>query len=247
MLRTLKILTFIFSLAAFAIFATGCGTDHAKVRFVHASPDALNLDVAVDGKTVVTDLAFGGLSPASDYLTVTAGNRRVEFRSTGTTTDLINSTVDFGSQREYTLLAVGLMNPPPPPPPPSMIAALLKTDDNSPPQSGNIKLRVIHAAPDPTDSNGAVHVDVYIVAPLTDITNATPTIASLAYQQASDYQNLAAATYEVIVTESTDLTKKRLIDQTYDFTAGQIRTFVTLDVPGGGAISPVPLKLSDLN
>src|SRR5882672_10935597 len=171
MLRTLKILTFIFALAAFAIFATSCGTDHAKVRVVQASPDAGSLDVAVDGKTVITDLAFGGLSPASGYLTVTAGNRRVEFRSSGTTTDLINSTVGFGSQKEYTLLTVGKVNPPAPPPPPSMTAALLKTDDNSPPQSGNIKLRVIHAAPDPTDSNGAVHVDVYIVAPLTDITN----------------------------------------------------------------------------
>jgi hypothetical protein len=247
MLRTLKILTFIFALAAFAIFATSCGTDHAKVRVIQASPDAGSLDVAVDGKTVITDLAFGGLSPASGYLTVTAGNRRVEFRSTGTTTDLINSNVGFGSQKEYTLLAVGLMNPPPPPPPPSMIAALLKTDDNSAPPSGKIKLRVIHAAPDPVDSNGPVHVDVYIVAPLTDITNATPTIPSLAYQQASDYQNLPAATYEVIVTQSSDLTKKRLIDQTYDFTAGQIRTFVTLDVPGGGAMDPIPLELSDLN
>ena len=236
MLRTLKILTFIFALAAFAIFATSCGTGHAKVRFVHASPDALNLDVAVDGKTVVTDLVFGGLSPASGYLTVTAGNRKVEFRSTGTTTDLINSTVGFGSQKEYTLLAVGKANLPPPDPP--TIAALLKTDDNSAPTSGNIKLRVIHAAVD-----APAHVDIFVVAPGTDITNAPPTIAALAYQQASDYQNLAAATYEIIMTDSTDHTKK--FDQTYTLTGGQVRTLVTLDIPGGDTMSA--LELSDLN
>ena len=231
MLRSLKILTLIFSLAVFAIFATGCGTDHAKVRFVHASPDALNLDVAVDGKTVVTDLAFGGLSPASGYLTVTAGNRRVEFRSTGTTTDLINSTVGFGSQKEYTLLAVGKVGD-------DSVAALLKTDDNSAPSSGNIKLRVIHAAPD-----GPAHVDVFVVAPGTDIMNATPTIAALAYQQASDYQNLAAATYQVIMTDSNDRTST-VFDQTYTLAGGQIRTLVTLDA-GGGLMSA--LELSDLN
>lgn len=232
MLRTLKILTFIFALGAFVIFATNCGTDHAKVRVVQASPDAGSLDVAVDGKTVVTDQAFGGLSPASGYLTVTAGNRRVEFRSTGTTTDLINSTVNFGSQKEYTLLAVGKVGD-------DTIAAVLKTDDNSAPPSGNIKLRVIHAAPE-----GPAHIDVFVVAPGTDIMNATPTIAALAYQQASDYPNLAAATYQVIMTDSNDRTNT-VFDQTYTLAAGQIRTLVTLDIPGGDTMSA--LELSDLN
>jgi len=230
MLRMPKILPLL-TLAASVILATNCGTDHAKVRFVHASPDAMNLDIAVDGKTVVTDLAFGSLSPASGYLTVTAGNRRVEFRSTGTTTDLINSTVGFGSQKEYTLLAVGKVGD-------DSVAALLKTDDNSAPPSGNIKLRVIHAAPD-----GPAHVDVFVVAPGTDIMNATPTIAALAYQQASDYQNLAAATYQVIMTDSNDRTST-VFDQTYTLAGGQIRTLVTLDA-GGGLMSA--LELSDLN
>ena len=238
MLRGLKNASLILALVALSIFATNCGTDHAKVRVINASPDAGGaggVDVAVDGKTVITGLTFGSLSPASDYLTVTAGNRRVEFRDTGTTTDRINSNIPFASQKQYTLLAIGKVSD-------KTIAALLKTDDNSAPPSGNIKLRVIHAAPD-----GPVQLDVYIVAPFTDITNATPTIAALAYQQASDYQNLAAASYEVIMTDSTDPTKQRLIDQTYPLTAGQIRTLVTLDVPAGNAMDPIPLELSDLN
>lgn len=248
MLRRLKSISGVLMLGASCALIMSCGTDHSKVRFVHASPDALGLDVAVDGKTVATNLTFGGLSPASDYLTLTAGNHRVEFRSTGTTDDLINATAGFASQTEYTLLAVELSPAPPPNTPPS-IAALLKTDNNSPPQSGNIKVRVIHSAPDPVDvqQNEPAHVDVYIVPPGSNITNATPTIASLGYEQASDYQNVAAATYEIIVTRSTDLTKARLIDQTYDFTAGQIRTLVTVDIPGGGSMSGTPLELSDLN
>ena len=243
MLRGLKIASFILALVALTIFATNCGTDHAKVRVVNASPDAGSLDVAVDGKTVITGLAFGGLSPASGYLTVTAGNRRVEFRDTGTTTDRINSNIAFGSKKEYTLLAVGKVNLPDPDPPPSTIAALLKTDDNSAPQSGNFKLRVVHTAPD-----GPAQIDIFVVAPGTNITTATPTIAALAYQQASDYQNLAAGTYEVIVTDSNDLSRtKKFVDKQYSLTAGQIRTLVTLDVTAGNAMDPIPLELSDLN
>src|SRR3982074_2799658 len=167
MFRGLKIPSLILALAALTISTTNCGTDHAKVRVVNASPDAGSLDVAVDGKTVITGLAFGGLSPASGYLTVTAGNRRVEFRDTGTTTDRINSNIAFASKKEYTLLAVGKVAN-------KTIAALLKTDDNSAPQSGNFKLRVIHAA-----SDGPEQIDIFVVAPGTNITNAIPTIAAL--------------------------------------------------------------------
>lgn len=235
MLRMPKILSLTLALATFGLFATSCGTDHAQVRFVHASSDAPNVDVAVDGKTVVTDLAFGSFSPGSGYLTVTAGNRRVEVRTTGTTTDLINSTVSFGSQKSYTVIATGFANPPQ-----SDIAAVVLTDDNSAPPSGNVKLRVVHAAPD-----GPAGLDVYIVPPGTDITGMSPTIASLAYQQASSYQTVAPTSNEVIITAAGDQT--RLIDQTYTLTAGQIRTLVTRNVLNGNTMSDTPVVLNDLN
>jgi hypothetical protein len=234
-----KILPFILALGGLAVFATGCGTDHAKVRFVHASPDANGLDVAVDGKTVATNMAFGDVFPTTDYLAVAAGNRRVEVRDTGKTNDEINSVVDFGSQKTYTLLVSGKIID-------NTIAAVLKTDDNSAPPSGNVKLRFIHDAPD-ANVPGPVSVDVYIVAPGTDITGLSPTIASLGYQQASNYQTLPAATYEVIVTVAGDPTKVLIPRKPYDIAAGEIRTLVSVDVAGGGNISPTPLVLSDLN
>src|SRR5262245_55106815 len=59
------------------IFSLGCGEDHARLRVVHASPDAPNVDVLVDGKSVLTNVPY---ATASDYLTVTAGTRRIEVR-----------------------------------------------------------------------------------------------------------------------------------------------------------------------
>jgi hypothetical protein len=240
MLRMLKTLSLTSVLAALGLFAASCGTDHAQVRLVHASPDAPNVDVAVDGKTVVTDLAFGSSSPGSGYLTVTAGNRRVEVRTTGTTTDLINSTVSFGSGKAYTVIASGLL---------ADIAAVVLTDDHSAPQSGNIKLRVVHAStsvPPLPSTSVPGPLDVYVVAPGTDIAGMSPTIPSLAYQQASGYQSLPGGSYEVIVTPAGDQTQQP-IDQTYTLAAGQIRTLVILDVAGGGTVSATPLELADLN
>jgi hypothetical protein len=243
MFRLLKIGAFVLSLAVFGVLTTNCGTDHSKVRFVHASSDAGSIDVAVDGKTVATDLAFGDVSPSSDYLTVTAGTRKVEVRPTGTTNDLINSNVSLGSGKNYSVVASGLANPPP-----GTIAAIVLTDDNTAPTSGNVKLRIVHVSPSVTPLPGATipgPVDVYVVAPGTDITGMSPTIPGLAYTQASAYQNIAAGSTEVIVTRTTD--QNPIVDQTYDLASGQNRTLVLLD--NGAVPNPVTtlLQLSDLN
>jgi hypothetical protein len=55
---------------------------NARVRVIHASPDAPNVDVALTGGDVlVSDLAFGA---ASDYLEVPAGTYDLEVRVAGT-------------------------------------------------------------------------------------------------------------------------------------------------------------------
>src|SRR5262249_48221599 len=119
------------------------------------------------------------------------------------------------------------------------IAAVLLTDDLSAPTSGNIKLRVVHVAPSiPAvlpDAPG--RINVYIVAPGTDITGLSPTIPNLAYTQASPYQEIAAGPLEVIVTLTTN--QDHLVDQTYNPASGQNRTLVFLD-------THALLELSDL-
>lgn len=234
MFRLLKVVVFILALAVVSVLTTNCGTDHSQVRFVHASPDAGNVDVVVDGKTVATDLAFGAVSPSSDYLTVGAGTRKVEVRPTGTTNDMINSNVSLGSGKNYTAVVSGLANPAP-----GTIAAIVLTDDNSAPSSGNVKLRVVHASP------SSVNIDVYIVAPGTDITGLTDSIDNLSFGQASTYQTVAPTMNEVIVTFHGE--KTRRVDQTLTLAAGQVRTIVVRDVLNGGGIADTPIVLNDVN
>jgi trimeric autotransporter adhesin len=249
MLCRLRFLALALALGALATFAIGCGTTHSNMRFVHASPDAPNVDLAVDGKIVASNLPFATVFPGSSYLSISAGGRLIEVRPTGTAGDLVDaSNVSFSTHKQYTVFFTGLVTQPPNPPPCTVTPPApnqtinLVTDDNSAPQSGNIKLRVFHGSP-----CAPANLDIYIVAPGTAITNLSPTIPGLPYQQASSYQSVAPTSNEVIMTATGDPTKFRLVDQTYTLTAGQIRTLVVLDVTGGGAISATPLVLADLN
>jgi hypothetical protein len=82
------------------------GDGQARVRVIHASPDAPAVDISVKGGDVlVPNLAFPN---ASDYLEVPAGSYDLEVRAAGTTTvalDLPGVTLDPGMV--YSVYAVG--------------------------------------------------------------------------------------------------------------------------------------------
>jgi hypothetical protein len=209
------------------IFTAGCGDNgHAQLRVVHASPDAPNVDVLVDSKTVLTNVAY---ETASNYLTVGAGSRKIEVRATGTSQDVINATVSLSRNKYYTVLAVNKL---------ANITPLVLTDDNTPPASGQIKLRLVHASPT------AGPVDIYVEAPGAGVTG-SPTLTNVPFKAASSYLAVPAGSYEVYVTPTG--TKTVALDSgSLSLSAGQIRTAVALDAPGGGTpLTAIVLK--DLN
>jgi hypothetical protein len=216
-------------LAALTLSLVACGDDDGKaqLRVVHASPDAPNVDVSVDAKAVLTNVAYG---TASAYLPVKSGSRKIDVAPTGTTTNVIDVTPDLKDKAAYTVLAANLV---------ANIEPVLLTDDNTPPSAGNVKVRIVHGAP------SAGPVDVYVTAPGDDLTTATPTLSNVAFKVASDYLSVPAGSYQIRVTVAG--TKTVAIDSgTVALTAGQIRTVVALDAVGGGAPFTA-LVLADLN
>ena len=211
------------------LFTAGCGDDahRSRLRVVHASPDAPNVDVLVDGKTVVTNAPY---ETASAYLTVGSGTRHVEVRATGGTSDVIDAKPSFTPNAFYTILAVNTL---------ANIEPLVLTDDNAAPPTGQIKLRLVHAAP------SAGPVDIYVEAPGTDITTVSPTLTNVPFKGVSDYLTVAAGSYEVFITPTGS--KTVAIDSgALTLAAGQIRTAVALDKLNGG--TPLTaIVLSDLN
>jgi hypothetical protein len=107
----------------------------ARVRVVHASPNAPSVDVLVDDATALSSVPYRA---ASDFLTANAGPRRLRVRAAGTTTTVIDATVTLASQESYTVLATGLL---------AGIQPLVVTDTLTAPAAGQVKVRVIHGAP----------------------------------------------------------------------------------------------------
>jgi len=116
------------------------------------------------------------------------------------------------------------------------IAPLIAPDDLTAPAAGQVKVRVIHAAP------AAAGVDVYVTAPGAPLTGAV--LTNVPFRAVSDYLSVPAGTYQIRVTPTGTATVA--IDATVTFVAGQIRTIVATDAPGGGA-PLAPIVLADLN
>ena len=218
----------------FATTATACDDTEttepvatAQLRVVHASPDAPNVDVLVDGAVALTNVPY---KTASAYLDAPVGARNLRVRPTGTTTVVIDANADLAAGRAYTVLATGRV---------ASLAPLVLQDDLAAPAAGNVKLRLVHAAP------GAGNVDIYVTAPTTDLATATPTLANVAFRAASAYLEVPAGTYRVRITPVG--TKTVAIDvNNVALASGQIRTAVAVDATGGG--TPLgAILLSDRN
>jgi hypothetical protein len=130
-----------------------------SVRAAHMSPDAPNVDIYVDGSAVLEDVAFGTVS---GYLDVPAGDREVEITAAGDAdTSVFSGTVPVGADTAYTLAAAGEISEGADEP----FEVLVLEDDNSAPESGEARVRLVHASPDAPavdvtlESNGSAVYD----------------------------------------------------------------------------------------
>lgn len=207
-----------------AVGATACDDDDevnapvatAQLRVVHASPDAPNVDVLVDGAVALSNVPFRA---ASAYLTVPSGTRNLRVRATGGTAAVITADAPLAAGEAYTVIATG---------PVASIAPLVLEDDLAAPGAGNVKVRLVHASPT------AGSVDIYVTAPGASIATATPTLANVPFRAASGYLEVPAGTYRVRITPAGSKTVAIDVNDV-TLTAGQIRTAIAVDAAGGGA------------
>jgi hypothetical protein len=216
------------ALAASFLNLVGCGdssdSNEARVRVFHASPDAPNVDVLINGGRVLEDVPY---TAASDFLGIDAGESRVQVNVTGTDTSAIDAQVTFAEDTDYMLVAAGKV---------AQIAPLVFTVDRSRPEKGSVRVRVLHSAA------SAPAVDVYVTAPDAGIANATPVLSNVPFKAISDYLTVPAGTYDVFVTVAG--TKNVAIRATGLELADQlVATVAALDAKGGGA--PFSLQVLD--
>lgn len=155
----------------------------ARVRVLHASPDAPAVDVYVDGTEAISDLEFNEIT---DYVALPAGAHNVQVfpaSAGGSGTPVIAADVNLEAGKDYTVAAVGLL---------AEIEPLVLEDDNTAPAAGKARLRFVHASPD------APAVDIFAEGAGVVVPNAS-------FKQAGGYLELNAASYnlEVRATGST--------------------------------------------
>jgi LPXTG-motif cell wall-anchored protein len=109
-----------------ALSVTAMADSHqARVRVVHASPDAPAVDVWVNGAVAFSNAPFQGIT---DYAALDAGSYNVQVSPTGATEPIvIDADLDLAAGTDYTVVAVGLL---------ADIEPLVLMDNNAAPAAG---------------------------------------------------------------------------------------------------------------
>src|SRR5688500_17759494 len=95
-------------LAVLSVFMISCDKDDddetkkANLMVVHASPNAPNVDVRVNNSVVLSNVAYPG---NSQYLSTNAGSTNIKVSPTGTTTYVIDASVDLEANKNYSVFA----------------------------------------------------------------------------------------------------------------------------------------------
>ncbi len=180
--------------------------DDAMVRVIHASPDAPNVDVWLDGTIVLSDVPF---TAVSEYLAVPAGEHNVQVTATGSTDPVIDADLTLEAGTSYSVAAIG---------PVAEISATVLTDDRAP--DGDMsKLRVFHASP-----SAPASVDVAV-------TDGPVLVEGLAYPEGTDYLTVDPGTYALEIRAAGEPDAALTLDATLE--SGMNYTAIAMD--GGDA------------
>jgi LPXTG-motif cell wall-anchored protein len=158
-----------------ALAVTAMADAHeARVRVVHASPDAPAVDVWVNGAVAFSNAPFTGIT---DYAKLEPGTYNVQVSPTGATEPIvIDADLDLATMTDYTVVAVGMLE---------NIEPLVLIDNNGAPAPGKAHVRFVHASPD------APAVDIAVA-------NGGPVLfANVPFKGTGDYLPVDAGTYDL--------------------------------------------------
>lgn len=154
-----------------------------SLQVIHASPDAPDVDVVVDGSVLVPGLAF---PDATGFVEVPGATYNVVVTAAGNPGVVAIGPVDLDLNPgvRHSVFAVGEL---------ANIEPLILTDD---PRrvATNAKVRIVHASPTAAD------VDIYVTAVGADINAEMPTLENIPFKANTGFLALAAGDYDVTVT-----------------------------------------------
>jgi hypothetical protein len=191
----------------------------AMVRVLHASPDAPEVDVYLDGAAVgdpLAALAFGAISP---YVPVPAGPHAITVCATADATvcpiDVPELTLE--ADTSYTIAATNAL---------ASIETQVLTDTTAGDPASAL-VRVIHFAAD---------------APAVDVLTqdgATTVVSALAYPAATEYLALPPGAYDLTVCATDDTTVCPIDPPSLDLAAGTVSSVFAIGSLADGTITVI--------
>lgn len=213
-------------LGTLALCFAGVTSAQTRVLVAHLAPfadtpEGTSVNILVDGTEVLTGVQFGEFS---DYLTIEggAGTYTIDVLPTGDVNPAITETVTLADDTDYTAAAIGDGTN-------QVLDLLLLEDDNSAPAAGQVKVRVVHAAPFADTTDGT---RVSIRTASGDVVGG---LSDVPYPVASEYLQLPEGTYDLKVT-SVDGSTNLIDPLPVDLSAGAI---LTLFAVGDGVNQPL--------
>jgi hypothetical protein len=203
--------------AMLGVSGVSADSHQAKVRIVHASPDAPAVDVWVNGEVAISGLAFG---EATDYVMLEGGDYDVAVTPAGgaAADAVIEATLTLENGTAYTVAAVGQV---------ANIEPLVLVDNLGAPAMGKAHVRVVHASPD------APAVDVAVAG-------GPVLIEDLAFKSDSGYLPVDAMTYDLEVRPAG--TQDVAIDIAgFNAQAGTVYSVFAIGLAGDGSLTVLPL------
>jgi hypothetical protein len=191
--------------AALAGRTASAGTDVARFRVLHASPDAPAVDVWVNRTRVARSLLYTKFSSDWQYPAVTAVVRVYNAGSPFNSPPLFQKNVTFEIGQTYTLVLTGLIGQPNTP----QAFDIVPFQDPPRPPAGTTTIRLAHVAP------GIANVDLFSAAN-------EPFILDVGYKTAKAVDK-PAGTYDLQVRLTGQPTPLFSIPPT-NFPSGQTRT-----------------------
>ena len=207
-----------------AAFSGGAGAaENARVRVIHASPDAPAVDVYANDGKVLSNVPF---KTASDYLSVPAGAYNFKVFATGANpasdTAVIDADAALEAGKDYTVVALGKL---------ADIKPGVFVDNNAAPAAGKAHVRVLHASPD---------------APAVDIAVKSGPVLfpNLAFEKQAGPSPVDAGTYDLEVRAAGTMTVALAIDDV-TLEAGKIYDVLAVGLLNGEpALSALPIVTS---
>jgi len=183
----MKRLTFL-ACSILMLMASSSAFAAARVAVLHLAPFANTLDgtavnILINGNTAFSNVRFTDFVP---YTELPAGSYKIDIVPVGATQPAMTATFNLSDGTDYSVFAIGNGSTQP-----LELTALV--DDNRAPAAGNVKLRVVHAAPFAAD---LADTEVSIRTAGGDVVGG---LVGVPYKVNSGYLEVPAGTYDLKV------------------------------------------------